>query len=110
MLVATTRTGPLEGFCPPAYMEIWLSRLAREVGWSHKHLITRFKQQVGLPTKTTARLARLDAVWRGLANLQPARWGAIVADSGYADQARLIRDFHKFVGGSPTAFFARPEV
>ncbi len=87
-----------------------ISQLAREVGWSHKHLITRFKQQVGLPPKTAARLARLDAVWRRLANCQPARWDAIAADSGYADQAHLIRDFHTFVGGSPTAFFARPEV
>ena len=86
-----------------------ISRLAREVGWSHKHLIARFKQQVGLPPKTTARLARLDAVWRRLADRQPARWDAIAADSGYADQAHLIRDFHKFVGGSPTAFFAGAE-
>ncbi len=86
-----------------------ISQLASEVGWSHRHLITRFKQQVGLPPKTTARLARLDTVWRRLADRQPANWAAIAADSGYADQAHMIRDFHKFVGASPTALFARPE-
>jgi AraC-like DNA-binding protein len=35
-----------------------ISRLAGEVGWSHKHLISRFTQQVGLPPKTAARLVR----------------------------------------------------
>lgn len=86
-----------------------ISRLADEVGWSHKHLITRFKQQIGLPPKTTARLIRLDAVWRRLASRQPARWDAIAADSGYADQAHLIREFRQFAGASPTALVARPE-
>jgi AraC-like DNA-binding protein len=32
-----------------------------------------------------------------------------VADSGYADQAHLIRDFHQFTGASPTAFLAHPQ-
>src|SRR4029078_4658771 len=28
-----------------------VGRLAKEVGWSHRHLISRFKQQVGLPPR-----------------------------------------------------------
>jgi AraC-like DNA-binding protein len=86
-----------------------IGRLADEVGWSHKHLITRFKQQVGLPPKAAARLVRLDAVWRRLANRPPDRWDEIAADSGYADQAHLIRDFHQFAGAAPTAFLTRSE-
>ena len=49
-----------------------ISRIADEVGWSHKHLITRFTQQVGVPPKTAARLVRFDAVCRRLAS-PPAR-------------------------------------
>jgi AraC-like DNA-binding protein len=88
-----------------------IGRLAGEAGWSHKHLITKFRQQVGLPPKTAARLVRFDAVCRRLAEHagQPARWDEVAADSGYADQAHLIRDFQEFTGASPTAFLARPQ-
>jgi AraC-like DNA-binding protein len=86
-----------------------IRRLAGEVGWSHKHLITRFKQQIGLPPKTAARLVRFDAVWRRLATHPPARWDQLAADSGYADQAHLIRDFHQFTGATPAAFLAHPQ-
>ena len=85
-----------------------IGRLAEEVGWSHKHLIARFRQQVGLRPKTAARLARLDGVWR---RLDQARgrldWGQVAREAGYADQAHLIRDFHQFTGTTPTAFAAR---
>jgi AraC-like DNA-binding protein len=84
-----------------------IGRLAGEVGWSHKHLITRFRQQVGLPPKTAARLVRFGQVWRRLATHPPARWDQLAADSGYADQAHLIRDFRQFTGASPAAFLAR---
>jgi hypothetical protein len=50
-----------------------IRRLAGEVGWSHKHLITRFRQQIGLPPKTAARLVRFDVVWHRLATHPPAR-------------------------------------
>ncbi len=83
-----------------------VGRLADEVGWSHKHLISRFKQQVGLPPKTAARLIRFDTVWRRLAAHPPPRWDQIADECGYADQSHLIRDFHQFTGVSPAAFLA----
>jgi AraC-like DNA-binding protein len=59
--------------------------------------------------KTAARLVRFDVVWRRLATHPAARWDAIAADSGYADQAHLIREFHQFTGATPTAFLAHPQ-
>jgi AraC-like DNA-binding protein len=85
-----------------------IGRLAHEVGWSHKHLITRFGQQVGLRPKTAARLVRFQRVWRRLD--QPSGrldWGQLAAEVGYADQAHLIREFRQFTGMTPTQFQAR---
>jgi transcriptional regulator GlxA family with amidase domain len=85
-----------------------IGRLAKEVGWSHRHLIVRFRQQVGLGPKTAARLVRFDGVCR---HLDQARgrldWGRVAAEAGYADQAHLIREFRQFTGTTPTEFLAR---
>jgi AraC-like DNA-binding protein len=83
-----------------------IGQLAREVGWSHKHLLTRFRQQVGLRPKTAARLVRFDGVWRRLDEDRPLDWGRVAAEVGYADQAHLVREFRQFTGTTPTAFAA----
>jgi AraC-like DNA-binding protein len=84
-----------------------IARLAHEVGWSHKHLIARFKRQVGLRPKTAARLLRFDAVLSRLDQRRPLDWGLVAREAGYADQAHLIRDFQQFTGTTPTEFAAR---
>jgi AraC-like DNA-binding protein len=83
-----------------------IGRLAREVGWSHKHLITRFRRQVGLRPETAARLVRFEGVWRRLDGRQPLDWGLVAREVGYADQAHLVREFHQFTGTTPTTFAA----
>jgi AraC-like DNA-binding protein len=84
-----------------------IGQVAEEVGWSHKHLITRFRRQVGLRPKTAARLVRFDGVLGRLDGRQPLDWGLVAREAGYADQAHLIRDFHQFTGTTPTEFVAR---
>ena len=97
-----------------------IGRLADEVGWSHRHLIARFRRQVGLRPKMVARLVRFDGLCRRLdqAGGRPD-WGRVAAEAGYADQAHLARDFRQFTGTTPTQFLAltlrpgrdgRPEV
>jgi len=78
-----------------------IGQLAREVGWSHRHLIARFRQQVGLSPKIAARLIRLDRARRAAAR-PGARWDRVAAETGYADQSHLIRDFRALTGTSPT--------
>jgi AraC-like DNA-binding protein len=75
--------------------------IARQVGWSHKHLITRFKQQVGVAPHMATRLLRLSTVWRHLDHEQT--WARIAVEAGYTDQSHLIREFRHFTGTTPTA-------
>jgi AraC-like DNA-binding protein len=84
-----------------------IGRIAGEVGWSHKHLIARFTQQVGLTPKTAARLVRLDRVLARVRAGRTGRWDQVAAEGGYADQAHLIRDFRAFTGITPTDYVAR---
>ena len=84
-----------------------IGRVADAVGWSHKHLIAKFTQQVGLTPKTAARLVRLDHVLARVRRDGSARWDQVATEGGYADQAHLIRDFRAFTGITPTAYLAR---
>jgi len=83
-----------------------IGQLASEVGWSHKHLLAKFRRQVGLRPKTAARLIRFDGVWRRLDEDRPLDGGRVAAEVGYADQAHLAREFRQFTGTTPTALAA----
>lgn len=80
--------------------------ICREVGWSHKHLITRFRQQVGLTPKRAARILRFERVLRHASRTARPDWVELAVSCGYADQAHLIRDFREFAGTTPAAFSA----
>ncbi len=81
-----------------------IGRIAADVGWSHKHLITKFTQQVGVTPKTAARLARFERVLTMVRTGQAGPWGRLAADAGYADQPHLIREFREFAGITPAGF------
>ncbi len=93
---AFTRLGTSHGTLPVA-------ALAREIGWSRKHLVARFNAEVGMAPKAIARIMRFTRAQR-LARHESAGWADIAAASGYADQAHLIRDFHQFAGLTPQAW------
>lgn len=77
--------------------------VAREVGWSERHLAARFRTEIGLTPKAAARVIRFDRARR----LVPRHTGAAVAAAcGYADQSHLVRDFVAFTGLGPRAWLA----
>ena len=80
--------------------------LATELGWSHRRLIARFREQVGMPPKTIGRLLRFEHVSRALMTTPEPRLAEVAFDCGYYDQAHLNRDFRDFAGMSPGAFLA----
>ena len=84
-----------------------ITRLAKEIGWSRKHLVDRFRSELGLAPKSVARMIRFHQACR-LAQTGTARgWAGIAAESGYADQAHLAREFADLAGESPTAWARR---
>jgi AraC-like DNA-binding protein len=80
--------------------------LADELGWSHRRLIARFREQVGLPPKTVGRLCRFEHVSRALMSASDPRLVEVALEGGYYDQAHLNRDFREFAGTTPSEFLA----
>ncbi|MEX2246286.1 MAG: helix-turn-helix domain-containing protein [Dehalococcoidia bacterium] len=78
--------------------------LAGEIGWSRKHLTAQFREHIGLPPKTLARIHRFDRARRLLERAGTRRWAEIALRCGYYDQAHFIRDFSAFSGVTPRAF------
>ncbi|MEH3140029.1 MAG: helix-turn-helix domain-containing protein [Mycobacterium kyogaense] len=78
--------------------------LAEELGWSHRRLITRYRDAIGLPPKTVARIVRFE---RALELLRAGtELSAIAVDCGYFDQAHLCRDVRELSGLTPAALRA----
>lgn len=77
-----------------------IDELAAELGWSRKRLWQRFRSQIGLSPKYTAKLVRFDhAVHQLAAGTSAAR---VAAANGYVDQPHLYRDVLAFTGTTPT--------
>jgi AraC-like DNA-binding protein len=81
--------------------------LAEEIGWSRRHFAARFREQVGLAPKPTARVVRFQ--WAA-DRLLRAKVGTTITDvamaSGYADHSHMTREFQSLAGLTPSAFVA----
>jgi AraC-like DNA-binding protein len=83
-----------------------ISELAAELGWSHRRLILRFREQIGLAPKTAARVLRFDRAVGALGSSTFRGLAEIAFRCGYFDQAHLNRDFRELAGTTPTAFLS----
>ncbi len=84
-----------------------IGALAAELGWSRKRLIARFREQLGLPPKTLARILRFHRAIGRLDGADEPRWAEIAHACGYYDQAHFNRDFREFAGTTPGEFLRR---
>jgi AraC-like DNA-binding protein len=86
---------------------IQVGTLAGKIGWSRKHLVTRFNAEIGLGPKTLARIVRFNRVMALAEGRAGGGWADIAAACGYSDQAHLVRDFHDLAGTTPVAWLAQ---
>ena len=84
-----------------------IGALAAQLGWSRKHLIAQFHEQIGLAPKGLARILRFNRAVRLLERADDVRWVEIAYDCGYYDQAHFIKDFRTFAGSTPSEYLGR---
>ena len=86
-----------------------ISEVARDVGWSQRHLSAQFTREIGLRPKMAARVIRFHRA-RGMLQRTVGAGrpdiAGVAARCGYFDQAHLIRDWQQFTGLSPTNWIA----
>ncbi len=82
-----------------------IEALSTEVGWSRRRLEMRFRDQIGLPPKSIARIFRFHRAVHLLTH-SGRPWADVAVECGYWDQAHLNRDFRMFSGRSPRALLS----
>lgn len=81
--------------------------LVGELGWSHRRLIARYRDVVGLPPKLVARIVRFERLTAQLATAPAADWADMVTTCGYFDQAHLAREVRELADVTPTELRAQ---
>lgn len=81
--------------------------LARQTGYTRKHLALLFQRQVGFGPKALARVHRFKSALALLGAADEVPWANLAAQCGYYDQSHLVRDFRAFSGYAPSEFLRR---
>jgi AraC-like DNA-binding protein len=80
--------------------------LAAAVGLSDRQLVRLCRRHFGFPPKLLLRRQRFLRSFARLREAPDAVWRELI-DDAYVDQAHFNHDFQRFMGMSPTAYFAR---
>ena len=84
-----------------------LHQLSEEVGYSQKHFIDLFRQQVGVTPKQYLKIMRFQKSIRAMEGSDMIRGSEIAQEGGYYDQAHFIHDFKFFSGFTPNEYIKR---
>lgn len=87
--------------------QISLDSLSRKIGYSQKHFITMFKNQVGITPKTYLKLMRFQKAISKIEEQQDCDWALISNDCGFYDQSHFINNFKLLSGFNPEEYRRR---
>ncbi|MGU3431735.1 helix-turn-helix domain-containing protein [Actinomycetes bacterium M1A6_2h] len=83
--------------------------VADAVGWSRRHLNTKFLAEYGVTPKDAARVARFDRSHQLLKRQQPLPLASIAIACGYYDQAHMAREWRELAGSAPSIWRANEQ-
>ncbi|MES2728329.1 MAG: helix-turn-helix transcriptional regulator [Bacteroidota bacterium] len=83
-----------------------VEELSNHIQINRRQLERKFASVIGLSPKQLAKIIRLQAALKILANKQFTSLTSLAHESSYYDQAHFIKDFKEFTGLSPKQFYA----
>jgi AraC-like DNA-binding protein len=84
-----------------------IEHISNKVGYSQKHLIKLFKDNVGLTPKGFLKIIRFQKAIVEISAAKVPDWTGIAFESGYYDQAHFINDFKAFSGFTPKQYLQK---
>ena len=87
--------------------QMTIQQISTKVGYSQKHLIKLFKDNVGLTPKGFLKIIRFQKAINEISTVKTPKWTDISYESGYYDQAHFINDFKAFSGFTPNEYLQK---
>jgi AraC-like DNA-binding protein len=78
--------------------------MAERVGFSQRHFIQLFRDEVGLTPKLFCRVQRFQKVITSIEGTNDVDWIDVALSCGYFDQSHFNHDFREFSGLSPSEY------
>lgn len=79
-----------------------VAEVAEEIGWSRRHLATRFQAEFGVSPKDAVRLGRFHRSHQLLRHARIPALSDVASTCGYYDQAHMARDWRDLAGMPPS--------
>lgn len=94
----------------PGGFGLRVEELAEKLGYSTRHLSSRFRQHFGMSPKQFIKMVKFNHALKCMDEMNSQRTLASIAhETGYHDQSHFIRDFKSLCGKTPKEILATPD-